>query len=139
MYIHCGKENKMGRNHHFLSTELNVRFYARCYTNYISFSSYGNPSEYMLHPHFIDEETEDSRNEIIFPDKLSIKWKNQNWKPRSTHLQTFTLSPLWYKCRQLEMNNKCFEELNTKSFLRFHKRERLWHLWDIIRLWHRGI
>ena len=74
------------------------------------------PVRYMLHPHFTDEETEDSRNEITSPDKLSSKWKNQDWKPRSTHLQTCILNPLWYKCRQLEMNYKCFEELNTYLF-----------------------
>jgi len=44
------------------------------------------PVRYMLHPNFTDEETEDSRNEIIFPDKFSSKWKNHDWKPMSTHL-----------------------------------------------------
>lgn len=52
------------------------------------------PVRYMLHPNFTDEETKNLRNEIIFPDKLSSKWKNHGWKPMSTHLQTALLTPL---------------------------------------------
>lgn len=47
----------------------------------------------MSHLNFTDKETEDSRNEIIFPGELSSKWKNHDWKPMSTHLQTCGLNP----------------------------------------------